>query len=78
MNRLPQSYTDSFNSGRTHTTRVSGLAVYKSSSSRIFFQMRGKGWGKKEIDTEQYLHKKTKKKKQKRTNNGFCNTKKHP
>ena len=41
--------------------------------------MRGKGWGKKEIDTEQYLNKKKKqKKKQKRTNNGFCNTKKHP
>lgn len=24
--------------------------------------MRGKGWGKKEIDTEQYLHKKKQKK----------------
>ena len=38
--------------------------------------MRGKGGGKKEIDTEQYIHKKNKK--QKRTNNSFCNTKKHP
>lgn len=60
MNGLPESYTDSFNSGRTRTTRVSGLGCL-AVSSRIFFQMRGKGVRKRLTQTNTFTKKKTNK-----------------